>query len=60
MDVVVVVSLDPSAPYDVDVVVLEDRRRESVPANPDPDSCTGVRDLKAKKIFERFLKQLPT
>ena len=50
MDVVVVVSLDPSAPYDVDVVVFEDRRSESEPEYP--VSCTGVRDLEAKEGFE--------
>jgi hypothetical protein len=33
-EVVVCVIRDPSAPYDVDVVVFEDRRIESDPENP--------------------------
>jgi hypothetical protein len=36
---------DPSAPYDVDVVVLEDRRIASDPDNPLSLLCIGVRVL---------------
>jgi hypothetical protein len=45
VDVDVWVIRDPSAPYEVDVVVFEDRRIASDPDNPLPLRWTGVRVL---------------